>query len=365
MGTSYKILKKKIKKLLELIFLINYYENKKYVERIETQVKEARSKGNGCIFITNVPGHGNLGDHAIYLAEKQFFEENYPDKCIVEIPTMNLKRNINKFKSIVEKEDCFFITGGGFIGSLWKWEQRSVNTVLLNFSDNPIVIFPQTVYFSPDKESMLIEFKKLIADCKKIEFCLRDKKSYKYVKENRMISEDRIHFMPDIVTYLKYEGDINERKDVLFCMRDDKERVSNSKLDEVCNYIVDKNISIDKTDTVVIEDLDYTKREKYVKNLLKVFAKHKLVVTDRLHGMIFAVITGTPCIAFDSLSKKVTGVYNAFLKEIDYVVCIGEGDTVELNIIDEFLEKENCSYGNEYLEGYYSSLTEICDKYLK
>ena len=48
------------------------------------------------------------------------------------------------------------------------------------------------------------------------------------------------------------------------------------------------------------------------------FRKSKLVVTDRLHGMLFAAITGTPCIALGNSSGKVKGVYD-WLTHLDYI----------------------------------------------
>ncbi len=39
------------------------------------------------------------------------------------------------------------------------------------------------------------------------------------------------------------------------------------------------------------------------------FSSVQLVVTDRLHGMVFSAITGTPCIALDNISHKVYGAY--------------------------------------------------------
>ena len=32
-------------------------------------------------------------------------------------------------------------------------------------------------------------------------------------------------------------------------------------------------------------------------------------MTDRLHGMIFSVITGTPCIVFDNFNSKIKNAY--------------------------------------------------------
>ena len=54
----------------------------------------------------------------------------------------------------------------------------------------------------------------------------------------------------------------------------------------------------------------YKQGKKKFKKIIKQFSKSKLVVTDRLHGMILSVITGTNCIAFDNSSGKVSGVYD-------------------------------------------------------
>ena len=37
--------------------------------------------------------------------------------------------------------------------------------------------------------------------------------------------------------------------------------------------------------------------EEKIEEMLKKYRKCQLVITDRLHGMIFAAITSTPCIA--------------------------------------------------------------------
>jgi pyruvyl transferase EpsI len=38
---------------------------------------------------------------------------------------------------------------------------------------------------------------------------------------------------------------------------------------------------------------------------LKRFARHKVVVTNRLHGMLFAAITHTPCVAISAATQKI------------------------------------------------------------
>lgn len=45
----------------------------------------------------------------------------------------------------------------------------------------------------------------------------------------------------------------------------------------------------------------------------------KIVITDRLHAMLICAITGTPCIAFDNISKKVQGVCELWLEKFPYI----------------------------------------------
>lgn len=65
-------------------------------------------------------------------------------------------------------------------------------------------------------------------------------------------------------------------------------------------------------------------------NKLSEYSKAKVVVTDRLHGMIFSAIVGTPCVCIDNVSHKVKNCYS-WLKHLDYVFyCENKSDFFEL-----------------------------------
>ena len=58
--------------------------------------------------------------------------------------------------------------------------------------------------------------------------------------------------------------------------------------------------------------------------------------------MIFSAITNTPCIAFDNSNKKVSGVYNAWLKNISTIEVMESREAKEvLEKIDYLLKKNN------------------------
>lgn len=50
-------------------------------------------------------------------------------------------------------------------------------------------------------------------------------------------------------------------------------------------------------------------RMQVVTDKLNEFASHQCVITDRLHGMVLAAITDTPCIALGCNNYKIQGVY--------------------------------------------------------
>ena len=51
--------------------------------RIARYLEATRERGNIVIFGT--PEHGNIGDHAIVLAEREFFKKHFPERNVVEV----------------------------------------------------------------------------------------------------------------------------------------------------------------------------------------------------------------------------------------------------------------------------------------
>ena len=82
------------------------------------------------------------------------------------------------------------------------------------------------------------------------------------------------------------------------------------------------------TDTVVNKRININDRNEELDKKFLEFKTSKLVITDRLHGMIFAAITGTPCLAFDNSSGKVKGVFE-WIKNINSIIFLDQITTKE------------------------------------
>ena len=93
--------------------------------------------------------------------------------------------------------------------------------------------------------------------------------------------------------------------DIIMLMRSDSEKTLDENIEkQIINKLSSKyKIAIDDTvvpDRISHEDRLYNLNETWTK-----IKENKLVITDRLHGMIFAQITGTPCIVFDNYNNKI------------------------------------------------------------
>ncbi len=59
-------------------------------------------------------------------------------------------------------------------------------------------------------------------------------------------------------------------------------------------------------------------RREILENKYNQFRQAEIAITDRLHGMVLAAITGTPCIVFSNYNQKVKGTYE-WLKDLEYI----------------------------------------------
>lgn len=333
-------MKQKIKRMILKIYVqIKYLEFLKYTSSCK---KNKQFK----YIIFNTPTHGNIGDHAIIIAEQKLFQ-NLKLK-IYEVPTLISDFLLTKIKTKINNDDVICITGGGFIGSIWLQEENLVNEVLTNFKNNKIIIFPQTIYFD-ETEKGKIEFEKFktnVNNCKNLTICLRENTSLNYVKDN--IASKNVIFVPDVVLYLKNHYKFKEeKKGVLMCLRKDVEKsLSEDKQKKIEKFLKTKYLKIDYTDTVLNKNILPKNRESYLIKTLKEFSRYELVVTDRLHGMIFSILTNTPCIVLGNFNYKVKGVYEC-IKEKENVIFLEDVDNLE-KYHEQIIKEKKLSNSYDY-----------------
>lgn len=326
-------------------------KQKNFISGLEKEIKNKRNKTDRVYFIMATPEHGNLGDQAIVLAEIKYLNKiGVSSDFIIEIPESYYYNCKNLVKQYIHQKDVIIINGGGNLGTLWENCDDTICDIVQSFSDYKIVCFPESCYYSMDYNGRkrLERNKSNYEACKNLYITLRDKYSLDFFKQN---FSTKVGFIPDIVLSLNHESVRKKRKGVLLCFRKDKESVlSKSKLNKIKNLLTTMGFHYKETSTLVSEKVTINNREKLLHKKWEEFSSAELVITDRLHGMIFSVITGTPCVAMDNINQKVSGVYE-WIKDIDYVKCI-KGNDVDFELITSLIGKESRYNINDVWKNY-------------
>ena len=116
-------------------------------------------------------------------------------------------------------------------------------------------------------------------------------------------------------------------------------------------------------DDVIVTDMMFPKqikdheREEVLDTFMANIGKRQVVVTDRLHGMIFCAITGTPCIVFSNYNHKVKGSLK-WLKHLNYIRFLDDISKTE-ETLKELLTIKETKYDNEEIN---KSLEQIVNK---
>ena len=271
-------------------------------------------KDNVCYFISQSI-HTNIGDAAIALSTYNIAKEE--KRFLKEISRRAFYFYKNQIIKFLNKNDKFFIfQGGGNMGDIWTKEELYRREVLGILKKPYVLISPQTIDYRDDKNkiSSIPYYNK-----SNINICLREETSFSLSKI--IYCNANNYLVPDIVLLSKlFNSKFNKRrKDILLIFRNDKEKkISDKDIGEIASHFQSKGFSIRRTDNYSRQGIVKTNRKRIVLNKLKEYQSAKLVVTDRLHGMIFCAITGTPCIVFRNSNQKVKGTFE-FIKTLPYV----------------------------------------------
>ena len=313
-------------------------------------------------FIIGSPSYTNLGDSAILLAQKRFIEN-----CgwqVKEITNKEYRDFRNKIHRLVKKTNPVFGMGGGNMGNQWPAEERIRYNLIHDFPNNRIIVFPQTLHFVGEVDSAVHESELHYNSHRDLTIVAREKKSFDMMKKH--YTKATILLTPDIVlssTMEEYSAVSGERSGVLFVTRSDPEKAVPDATWEMLERVVKENGRvIRKTDMYSSIPVTKENRAELVRNKMQEFCCAELVITDRLHGMVFAALTGTPCIAFSNYNHKVKGTYDwiSYLPYIRYFETAEEAEKA----IPELLAMKKCRYNNEPLQPYFEVLAKYIQEHI-
>lgn len=309
-------------------------------------------------FLLQTPVHSNFGDHAIAYAELRLLSKCHP----IEITDYQLNILL-KFPRIFKKiigDGRILITGGGNLGTLWITIEQNIRKVLALFPENQIIILPQSAYYEDSDygREELEKAKRIYNACSDLTIMAREQTSYRFLKQHF----NNVRVFPDMVLSLSPISFDCERSGLLLMLRNDGERAINDGFDiALKDALTLTGLAVSKSDMIAPEKkIPVTRREELLIEKFRQFASAELVVTDRLHAMIFSVITGTPCAVLPCKSPKIKGIYDWLLSDCEYVCYTETPD--DIIPFWNSVKNKKFSYNNAEIAPYFRQLAELFER---
>ncbi|WP_140494510.1 polysaccharide pyruvyl transferase family protein [Bifidobacterium sp. UTBIF-78] len=276
------------------------------------------------ILLCDVPNHGNLGDQAIALAEEAYLSGlglRYD-----EVDQIGDIEDLVYYRHILPADTTVILHGGGNMGSLYKSFEFLRAADIGAFPHGRVISMPQTADYRDAEGRMLSRYMRHVyASVRHVMLLARDEPSFAVMK--RLFPSAQIELTPDIV--MTYEtpyahSPMEKRRGALVAFRSDGEVASHPSFEDVSDRLNALGLSdVKKTDTALgtggLLNIPAAKREPMVYDKLREFSCARIVVTDRLHGMVMSAITGTPCVAFNNSNGKVRALYETWLRSCPYI----------------------------------------------
>jgi pyruvyl transferase EpsO len=279
---------------------------------------------NSRIFYVDYPVHSNIGDQLINLGTEAFFE-HYNISIYKRLSVLDLRRTGIPG---VAPDSTFLCHGGGNFGDLYGKHQEAREWLMEKYPSCRIVVMPQSLHYSTEaaREASL----RRVARHANSYLFVRDHESYSALKQSGI---ERVAMMPDMAhelwNLLKPNGSAPAGR-VLNLLRRDKEAVACAG----CEHSVDWKDSFSGATKIAAGGtyyllslfgkwspqrlnarLWYSARNRMVKDGISLFSDYSVVMTNRLHAMLLALLLGREVYASDNTYGKLARYSKAWLAE--------------------------------------------------
>lgn len=270
------------------------------------------------VLVTICADYGNMGDIAIAFVQMEFLQKLFPDRLIIPSLISNIYADMKSLKEIINDDDIITIIGGGNNGSLYPGIEFSRMFVISQFKKNKIISFPQTLVLEDTVIGRKVQKKmqQIYSSHPNLTLAAREEFTY---QQYQVLFPNIAVLAPDIVLSYRPQLPDYERDGLLLCLRSDAEKKSTAQFTEKLGKALSANYEIsfiDTTNNKVYKEINEAFGDMFT--VLERISKAKVMITDRLHGMIFSYITGTPCIVLPCSGPKIEYSYR-FIKNCEYI----------------------------------------------
>ena len=305
--------------------------------KIEERIKALREKIkeslipliDGDYVFLDLPYYSNIGDSLIWRGTEDFLKF-LPHKCLYRCSLRTFQ-----FKSL-PKDVVIIMQGGGNWGDLYPQHNEFRKKIIELYPNNKIIVLPQTVYYEGARNVRWDA--KVFRDHKNLVLCARDKYTYWFLNAFRF--SKKVMLVPDMAFYidsifLKSTSLPASKKGLLF-KRIDKECSDLSEVEKVLSvgYATGDWPQYEGGDPQmeILEEFIREKRldeaDRYALNTylptrvetgIRFISSHDIVISNRLHGALLAILLGKDVYIVDNSYGKNSQFYDTWLSSTDGV----------------------------------------------
>ena len=320
---------------------------------LRKKIREQFRKNPRTMLLLMTPEHGNLGDHAIAWAARELLEKagiacmEFTQAELIDLHHEGALSVMNGFP--------IAINGGGNIGTLWPEVEQLMEDIVSENPKSPIAILPNTAVFenTPQGQRAMEQACQVFGNHKNIRIYAREERSFEVLKDRF----PGVKLIPDLVLSLSWKNAETIRQGCIFCLRSDCEQTLSEKNRQSLRREAEEIFGekIQNLDMIApVSQIPKEQHAEYVKQQMTAFAGAELVVTDRLHAMLFCALTGTPCIVLNSRSPKILGCYQ-WIRDLSYIRLL---DGRSFRQTFENLPKTGRPFEPDCLEPYFRQLQQ-------
>lgn len=331
----------------------------KKIYTLVKQFKDIKAIGKPVFLIISTPTYGNLGDEALKFGEIKFVNTYFTNYSLFLLSMEDLYA-LSAITKLVDKKDIVALHAGGNIGTLYPGIQKAQMNALSFLKDKKTIVFPQTLYFSDTQygKEELEKTYKVFSSISKLKVFVRDEYSKKLI--SKYFKGISVELVPDIALFLTPKiSKKNKRNGALTLLRKDSERtLTTENKDKILSFLEKEYSKIQEGDMhLYYDDLSEEESKKAVEGQLKKVASSEVVITDRLHGMIYCALTNTPCIVVKSQSPKIQGVYQ-WVKDNDFIVLAENIEEIP-NLLVKLKSKSSYKFNRENIDNSFKKMAEM------
>ncbi|KAI9099820.1 triose-phosphate transporter family-domain-containing protein [Phlyctochytrium arcticum] len=261
----------------------------------------------------------NLGDNFLSLGEQHLIHAL--DLNVKEVCTISTKERSCSFERVsthAQNGMTLLYSAGGNFGTLWPTLHSYRMKVFSQFRQSRMISLPQSVFYSKEPTEDALK----MAQCSNLTLTWRSHDSMEYSQKHFPSTPTAL--VPDMAFML---GDVPPETapsvDVIFLVRGDHERLFKpTEWREAERELLDAGFTTEHTDWSLSKDQseypgfdvgDILLNRLHIANRL--LSRGKVIITDRLHASILAVLMGKPHIYLDNSYKKITEVRRAAFED--------------------------------------------------